>query len=233
MSIVYILCWCYLQIPPLLQGSRFPHNNFSSRLRKAVFVGPLARQAALLVGCRRGECSCREKAYINIFLFVINNRKIAIPQEAEWCLAALPRTDHARQHVQLGTKSLNKLKSAASISTMILTHTLWISVLSVKKNFGCRDCAAVYCFVLMQLVMSNPSPYLCISWESQTHSAVKISHSGEKGKQDNFESWICWNFLSSIPSTLAHGLNGLPMLPVLLKKIQDLRHSVILSLKQH
>lgn len=121
MSIVYILRWSYLQIPPLLQGSRFLHNNVFSRLRKYVFVGPLARHTALLMGCRAGERSFREEAYIKLFLR--NNRKIAIPQEGGGCRAALPRADLAHQAVQWRTNSLNRLKSPASISTVILACT--------------------------------------------------------------------------------------------------------------
>lgn len=68
-----------------------------------------------------GERSCREEAYIKLFLR--NNRKIAISQEGGGCRAALPRADLAHQAVQWRTNSLKRLKSAASISTVILACT--------------------------------------------------------------------------------------------------------------
>lgn len=103
-----------------------------SRLCRA--TGKAHSSARGLLGAER---SCRDEAYIK--LFWRKNRKIGIPSEGGGCGAALPRADLAHQGVQSGAESLSRLKSAASISAVILGYTSWVPLFPVKEHFGCNS----------------------------------------------------------------------------------------------
>lgn len=134
-SIVYILHWCYLQIPPLLQGSRFLHNNVSSRFRTAIFAGPLARHTALIMGCQESECSCKDEAYIKLFFFFRNNRKIAIPQEGgDAKLLCQGQTSRARL-----CSCEPSLWIDWNLQPPFPACTSCVPLFSVREHFGCNS----------------------------------------------------------------------------------------------
>lgn len=130
---------------------------------------------------------------------------------------------------RLRTEPLNGLKSAASISTMILTHTLWVSLFSVKESFGCRHCVQLFIALCWCNWWCQVPVHIFASLKRARHIQLSKYHVLVRRERKTTSSL---GFVETV-CHLSPPFSSWSEQPSYAEKMQDLRYSVILSLKQH